>query len=137
MNEKISEPVQKSVTERTDWDVEDDPLLPRVLLLGDSISIWYTHPVREALRGRANVHRALESPTAFANCRTTTNTLPQLDRWLGDKPWDVIHCNWGLHDLARASTEGSDFQNQVPIDQYEKSLEELIRRLKATGATLI
>lgn len=128
---------QSDVTQRTDWKIEDDLRLPRVLLLGDSISIWYTHAVREALEGRANVHRALESPTAFANCRTTTNTLAHLDKWLGDKPWDVIHCNWGLHDLACVSREGSVPGLQVPIAEYEKNLEELVGRLKRTGATLI
>ena len=38
--------------------VEDTPGLPRVLLLGDSISIGYTLPVRERLKDVANVHRA-------------------------------------------------------------------------------
>lgn len=133
----MNEAAQFDVQQRTDWDVADDPRLPRVLLLGDSISIWYTHPVRQALRGQANVHRALESPTAFANCRTTAITLPQLDRWLGDRPWDVIHCNWGLHDLACVGREGGVPQLRVPVDEYEKNLEQIIRRLKQTGATLI
>jgi len=37
--------------------VTDDPKLPRVLLIGDSISIGYTVPVRERMKGKANVHR--------------------------------------------------------------------------------
>src|SRR5512137_2492523 len=37
--------------------VSDDPKLPRVLLIGDSISIGYTLPVRKLLAGKANVHR--------------------------------------------------------------------------------
>jgi hypothetical protein len=37
--------------------VTDDPRLPRVLLIGDSISIGYTLPVRRLLEGKANVHR--------------------------------------------------------------------------------
>src|SRR5438132_8045157 len=37
--------------------VKDDPALPRILLIGDSISIGYTVPVRELLKGKANVHR--------------------------------------------------------------------------------
>ena len=39
--------------------------LPRVLLIGDSISIGYTLPVREALKGKANVHRPA------GNCSST------------------------------------------------------------------
>jgi acyl-CoA thioesterase-1 len=33
------------------WAFEADPALPNVLILGDSISIAYTLPVREKLRG--------------------------------------------------------------------------------------
>ena len=106
--------------------VKDDPALPRVLLIGDSISIGYTVAVRGELAGKANVHRA---PT---NCGPTIRGLEQLDRWLGDGPWDVIHFNWGLHDLKKI--EG---KHQVPIKDYEKNLGELVERLKKTGATLV
>ena len=37
--------------------VQDVPGLPRVLIIGDSISIGYTVPVRKLLEGKANVHR--------------------------------------------------------------------------------
>ena len=37
--------------------ITDDPKLPRVLLIGDSISIGYTLPAREFLKGKANLHR--------------------------------------------------------------------------------
>lgn len=106
--------------------VKDDPALPRVLLLGDSISIGYTVPTRETLAGKANVHRA---PT---NCGPTTTGVKQLDRWLGDGRWDVIHFNFGLHDLKQI-----DGKHQVPIDQYEQNLREIVARLKKTNARLI
>jgi acyl-CoA thioesterase-1 len=106
--------------------VADDPALPRVLLIGDSISVGYTVPTRELLAGKANVHRA---PT---NCGPTTRGLEGLDQWLGDGGWDVIHFNWGLHDLRQ-----SDGEHQVPIGAYEKNLRELVDRLEKTGATLI
>ena len=72
--------------------IEDDPTLPRVLLIGDSISIGYTLPVRELLKGKANLHRP---PT---NCSSTASGLKNLDAWLGQGKWDVIHFNFGLHD---------------------------------------
>ena len=37
------------------------PGLPRVLLIGDSISIGYTVPTRKLLQGKANVHRIPEN----------------------------------------------------------------------------
>ena len=73
--------------------IEGEPGLPRVLVIGDSISIGYTLGVRALLRGKANVHRPAE------NCRHTDIGLEKLEEWLGDQPWDVIHFNWGLHDL--------------------------------------
>jgi acyl-CoA thioesterase-1 len=107
--------------------VTDVPGLPRVLLIGDSISIGYTLPVREALKGKANVHRPP------GNCSSTGYTLSKLEEWLGTGKWDVIHFNWGLHD-AKLPPEGV---RHAPPDLYEKNLRQLITRLKATGARLI
>jgi hypothetical protein len=107
--------------------IQDDPTLPRVLLIGDSISIGYTLPTRNMLEGKANVHRIP------VNGGPTTNGLANLDQWLGDGKWQVIHFNWGLHDL-RFMEHGN---HQVIIDQYEKNLRELVARLKRTGARLI
>jgi hypothetical protein len=107
--------------------IVDVPGLPRVLLIGDSISIGYTLPVREALRGRANVHRPP------GNCSSTGYTLSKLEEWLGKGNWDVIHFNWGLHD-AKLPPEGV---RHAPPDVYEQNLRKLVTRLRATGAKLI
>jgi len=108
-------------------DVPDEPGLPRVLLIGDSISIGYTIPVRELLRGKANLHRIP------ANGGPTTNGLEHLSEWLGEGRWDVIHFNWGLHDLKI----GEDGSRQVPLDEYAKNLRELVTRLQRSRARLI
>src|SRR5688572_24526778 len=92
--------------------IKDDPKLPRVLLIGDSISIGYTVPARKELEGKANVHRI---PT---NGGPTTNGLKNIDAWLGKGKWDVIHFNWGLHDLKMEKNG----MHQVPIEEYEKNL---------------
>jgi acyl-CoA thioesterase-1 len=107
-----------------------------VLLIGDSISIGYTLPVREQLAGKANVHRPP------ANCGPTTRGLKNLNTWLGGGKWDVIHFNFGLHDLkyiddAGKNTSPAKGHQQVPIEQYEQNLEKLTERLKRTGAVLI
>ncbi|MDF1659790.1 MAG: alpha/beta hydrolase fold domain-containing protein [Verrucomicrobiales bacterium] len=102
------------------WDfVRDDPELPRVLLIGDSISRAYTQTVRKELAGKANVHRAP------ANCGPTATGLRKLDVWLGNGSWDVIHFNFGIHDRA------------TPLDEYRDRLGQLVARLKATGATVV
>lgn len=107
--------------------VQDKPGLPRVLLIGDSISIGYTLAVRRLLEGKANVHRIAN------NAADTERGLRQLQNWLGNQRWDVIHFNWGLHDLKRVS----DTETQVPLEQYERNLRRLVQQLKATGAKLI
>ena len=113
-----------------------DSALPNVLLIGDSISIGYTVPTRDELAGEANLFRI---PT---NGGPTTKGLKNLDNWLGDRKWDVIHVNWGLHDLkymnengARVSPEEGTIQ--VPPEEYSKNLGELFDRLQKTGAKLI
>ena len=68
--------------------------LPHVLLIGDSISIGYMQATRKQLAGEANVWRP---PT---NCGPSTKGLESLEAWLGDRKWDVIHFNFGLHDLT-------------------------------------
>jgi acyl-CoA thioesterase-1 len=65
----------------------DDPALPRVLLLGDSISMGYTAGVRALLAGKANVHRPA------CNCRDTAFAREQIATWLGRGHWDLIHFN--------------------------------------------
>ncbi len=106
--------------------VADDPALPRVLLIGDSISMGYTLPVRAALRGKANVHRP---PT---NCGNSENGLKNLEAWLGRGRWDVIHFNFGLHDLK--TVDGKAF---ITVADYEKNLRAIVKRLQKTGAALI
>jgi acyl-CoA thioesterase-1 len=117
--------------------IKDDPALPRVLLIGDSISIGYTLGVRKRLEGKANVHRP---PT---NCGPTLRGLEQIDAWLGDGKWDVIHFNWGLHDLKYMGPNSQNLADpkvghqQVPPKAYEANLDLLVQRMKKTGAALI
>ncbi len=107
--------------------INDDPALPRVLLIGDSISIGYAPAVNKLLAGKASVHRIP------VNGGPTTNGLKNLSVWLGEGRWDVIHFNWGLHDLKIMD----DGKHQVSLEDYEKNLGELVKRLRATDAKLV
>jgi hypothetical protein len=110
-------------------EIQDDPSLPMVLLIGDSIAYDYTPVVRERLKGRANVHfvhRKVERDD-------TVNALEEIDTWLASGHWDIIHFNWGLWDLKVQD----DGRNVVPIEVYGKNLRELVRRMKGTQAQLI
>jgi acyl-CoA thioesterase-1 len=111
--------------------------IKQVLLIGDSISMGYLPFVQNLLKGRANVQRP------DVNCESTLHGLQDIEKWLGENKWDVIHFNWGLHDMVRSRTENRDsahiagFPLQVPLPEYEKNLKKLVQRLKKTGAKLI
>jgi len=107
--------------------IKDDPALPRVLLIGDSISIGYTIPVRELLKDKANVHRIPQNGGA------TEVGLEKMKSWLGEGKWDVIHFNFGLHD-AKYSSETTQ---RATREQYAANLKSLIVQMKATGAKLV
>jgi acyl-CoA thioesterase-1 len=113
--------------------IADVPGLPRVLLIGDSISLGYTLTVRETLKGKANVHHPP------ANCGSTRTGLKHLEEWLGDGPWDVIHFNWGLWDINRRVDGKRNVDGPIAIseEEYAQNLEQLVERLKKTGAKLI
>lgn len=113
--------------------VEDVPGLPRVLLIGDSISMGYTLDVRQLLAGKANVHRP---PT---NCGSTEMGVAGLEKWLGTGDWDVIHFNWGLWDINRRVNGQRDVAGKVAATEaeYAERLEQLVQRLKQTNAQLI
>jgi len=118
---------------------QDRSRLPRVLIIGDSISIGYTPYVKSFLRGLAAVSH---NP---GNAGDTWRGLKNLDKWLGGKKWDLIHFNWGLWDLAwRKPTpkglRGLDKKNgklTSTLEQYTRNLRILTARLRATGARLV
>src|SRR5262245_27253283 len=120
--------------------VQDVAGLPRVLIIGDSISIGYQPALRESLKGKANVHRPA------INCGPSTRGVEQIEQWLatdnsGGK-WDLIHFNFGLHDVRHfddqaKATDADKGHRQVSEADYEKNLELLVVRMKKTGAKLI
>jgi len=110
--------------------------LPRVLLIGDSISIGYTPIVQELLKGKAEVIHPSD------NCESTLTGLKKLSEWLGEGRWTVIHFNFGLHDLKHVNAKGERVpveqgKQLVALDKYEKNLRQLVERLRKTGARLI
>lgn len=105
--------------------IEDRPGLPRVLVIGDSISVDYTLPLRRRLGEVANLHRVPD------NARSTSNIMSHFDEWVGDERWDFIVLNSGLHDVAYDHYEQGD-QRAL----YRRNLEKILDRLERTGAVV-
>ena len=71
----------------------------------------------------------------------TEHGLDCLDYWIGRNathphglPWDVIHFNFGLHDLETAGPTGP---YAVPPANYSRNLAAIWTRLAETGAQVI
>jgi acyl-CoA thioesterase-1 len=132
----IAKEIYTVLTGKT-WTGEFEPSpLPKVLIIGDSISIGYFKPLQEQLKDIAVVSHN------EGNAQHTAYGLKKLDEWLGNTRWDVIHFNFGLHDLkyvdARGKTTSVETgKHQIPIDQYEQNLDQIVIRLKKNGAKLI
>lgn len=103
----------------------------------------YTNYVKGFMDGVANVQRPLNPGGGYQNCEGTTSGVKNIDKWIGDTQWDVIHFNFGLHDLKHVNPEtgknsnSPDDPQQADIKTYEKNLKEIVIKLKATGAKLI
>lgn len=120
------------------------PKKPSVLIIGDSVSLGYTPFVIEKLADIADVTRP------NANCGSTRIALRDMDKWLGDTAWSVIHFNFGLHDLGYRYANDTNLDKDgvyatpnngghlnVSLEEYEANLHKIIARLKRTGAQLI
>ena len=123
-----------------DKNPQDNPDLPNVLLIGDSISQGYTPFVRGALSKKVDVFRIP------SNGRASSFGVKKLDRWLKmNSHWDVIHFNWGLWDICyrhpKSKVQGRRDKVYGTLtttdDSYRSNMEKLVARLKQTNAKLI
>lgn len=106
---------------------------PKILIIGDSISIGYTPFVKEHFQGKATV---VHNP---GNAQHTGTGLAKVEEWIGTEDWDIIQMNWGLWDLCyrhpdsklygkRDKVNGTVFAS---VEEYEQNLEAIIMKVKA------
>jgi lysophospholipase L1-like esterase len=117
--------------------------LPKVLIIGDSISIGYFPFVKELMNGKAEVTRPFKENGNSENCQGTSNGVMNIHRWIGDTEWDIIHFNFGLHDMkhvnpvTRENSSNPEHPLQADLKQYKHNLQVIVEALKRTGAKLI
>ncbi|MDD4727808.1 MAG: SGNH/GDSL hydrolase family protein [Dysgonamonadaceae bacterium] len=108
---------------------------PKILIVGDSISIGYTPFVESYFADKATV---IHNP---GNAQHTGTGLANIRDWVGNEKWDIIQINWGLWDIAHNSVKGRDKENgkiTFNIDEYESNLDSIVSIIKGmTDATII
>jgi len=113
---------------------------PRILIIGDSISIGYTPYVK---KGLANTAEVFHNP---GNAQHTGTGLKKIDEWLGEEKWDIIQFNWGLWDLCYRHSDSKVQGNRdkengkitYTIDEYSANLDSIVTMLQSkTEARLI
>jgi hypothetical protein len=124
--------------------------IPNVLLVSDSIGASGTgymtnvqamlQPSASSVTGGGEVGNAMVQHSG-ANwtgikgyCGTSFGVTACGAPWLGDTKWDVIHWNWGLHDIA--PTMYYNVSAQAYVDNMESIYQQLQAALAPTG-TLI
>lgn len=104
------------------WENTNDTTLPRVLLIGDSITLGYSGCVKERLKGKANVD-VLATSKAISDPALQKEIAYALEGYRHA----VVHFNNGLHGW------------HVTELQYEESLKnciKMIRRLSPDAAVV-
>jgi hypothetical protein len=118
---------------RCDLGVED-PRLPRILIIGDSISGHYLSPVRDGMRGRANVigessmtkgtWASMEPRFYRADWASKDDNLK---KFLAERgPFQIVHFNNGIHNFF-----GAKPGDEVP---YAEQLRKVVATIREAGA---
>ena len=112
--------------------------MPRVLILGDNFYLNLTNSAVQEFKERAQVVHANPGDSSYA--------LAHLDELLGKDKWSVIYFNFGIADLCykhpnlkgvRALSKAAGGVRVSSPELYDKNLNEIVPRLKATGAKII
>ncbi len=111
--------------ERYEWihswsDEADKADLPRVLLVGDSITYYYQERVREKLRGKYYVDYIA---TSYAIDAPFYQSL--VKGFATDNTYSAIHFNHGLHGI------------HMEKERYKTGVENLLREIKREGTKII
>lgn len=107
---------------------------PRVLIIGDSISIGYTPFVKESLDSVADV---FHNP---GNAQHAGTGLDKIEDWIVGEEYNIIQFNWGLWDLCYRHTDSKTQGNRDKIngeithtvEEYTAKLDSIVSILKKT-----
>lgn len=113
---------------------------PEVLIVGDSISLGYTPFTKKHFAEKAVISHNK------GNAQHSGYGLENIEKWIGDKDWDIIQFNWGLWDLCYRHPDSKVQGNRdkehgditFTLEEYAANLEAIVSILKKkTDAKLI
>lgn len=111
-----------------DWGTLIDTDKPNVMVIGDSISIGLTGPLKDLLINSYDVFHPLD------NCRNSTYTLMNIDKWMNERAnIDVVIWNNGLWDFVNEIeiTKGQPVEYYTTSDElYIQNLIKIAQKLK-------
>jgi sialate O-acetylesterase len=121
---------------RCDLGVEN-PRLPRILIIGDSISGHYLNPVRDGMRDRANViGESSMTKDSWASMDPRfyradwASKDDNLKKFLAERgPFQIVHFNNGIHNFFSAKPG-----DEVP---YAEQLRKVVATIREAGAVAI
>ncbi len=113
---------------------------PKVLIIGDSISIGYTPYMKAYFSDKAVIAHNR------GNAQHTGTGLKKINEWIGSEDWDIIQFNWGLWDLCYRHPDSKMYGNRdkingivtYSVEDYSSNLDSLVTTLtQTTKAKLI
>jgi lysophospholipase L1-like esterase len=113
---------------------------PKILIIGDSISLGYTPFVKAHFSEKAIV---THNP---GNAQHSGTGLQKIQEWIGEEDWDIIQFNWGLWDLCYRHPDSKVQGNRdklngtltYSVEDYAANLDSIVTILKKkTDAKLI
>jgi hypothetical protein len=113
---------------------------PKILIIGDSISMGYTPLVRKQLKKQARIYH---NPK---NAQHTGVGLKNSNNWIKKEKWDIIQFNWGLWDMCYRIPEINHPKNKdkttgiITNNKYEyaTNLDSIVETIKRqTNAKLV
>lgn len=115
--------------------------VPRILFLGDPVQQRVVNAAAKELKGKASIASPKATPAYDSG-----SALARLDELLGGEEWDLVYFNFGVGELFHKDPATREIRvmskdaGGVPVstpEQYGKNLEELVKRLRASGAKLL